>query len=121
MSDAGSGLFGSVGAQLDELRANPGSRWLATAAGVAIGLAVAWQHWLGFVLGGALVALAQESIPRGLLAGLGFGVLAWLVFASSLARSGDFGLYLNMGQVLLVSTAIPIAGALLGSIARGVR
>lgn len=110
-----------LGARLDALRAAPRRRRLATLAAVVLSLAVVRFHWLGFVLGGALVALVQPSLRRGLLAGLGFGVLAWLAFAGWLAVTGDLSRYLGMGQVLAVSTALPLVGALLGSLARGVR
>jgi len=114
-------MSGSVGARLDALRAAPVRRRLVTVGVAALALAVVWVHWLGFVLGGALVALVQPSLRRGLLAGLAFGVVAWLAFAGWLAFTGDLARYLGMGQVLAVSTAMPLLGALLGSLARGVR
>jgi len=116
-----SGRSATLGARLDALRTDPRRRWLATAGAAAVGLAVVQVHWLGFVLGGGLVALAQPSLGRGLLTGLGFGVLGWLAFAAWLATTGDLGLYLRTGQVLAVSTAVPLAGALLGALARGIR
>lgn len=122
-ADRGNGAASAteLGARLDGIRASPRRRRLATLGTVALSLAVARVHWLGFVLGGALVALAQPSLRRGLLAGLGFGVLAWLSFAGWLAVTGDLARYLGMGQVLAVSTAIPLLGAVVGSLARGVR
>lgn len=114
-------MSGGIGARLDALRATPSQRWLVTLGGALVAFAVVTVHWLGFVIGGALVALAQPSLRRGLLAGLGFGVVAWLAFAGWLAFTGDLARYLGMGQVLAVSTAIPLLGALLGSLARGVR
>ena len=110
-----------LGARLDALRVTPRRRRLATLVAALLSLAVVWLHWLGFVLGGALVALAQPSLRRGLLAGFGFGVLAWLAFAGWLMLTGDLARYLGMGQVLAVSTAVPLVGALLGSLARGLR
>jgi hypothetical protein len=111
----------TLGARIDALRAAPRRRRLATTGAAVVGLVVVPFHWLGFVLGGALVALTQPSLRRGLLAGLGFGVLSWLVFALWLAGRGDLTLYLGMGQVFAVSTAVPLAGSLLGSLARGIR
>lgn len=111
----------ALGTRLDDLRADVIRRRLATLGAVVVGLAVVWLHWLGFVLGGALVALVQPTIRRGLLAGLGFGVVCWLAFASWLALGGTLAVFLGMGQVLTVTTAIPLAGSLLGSLARGIR
>jgi len=117
MSDGSSG----AGARLDALRADRRRRLAAAVAGAAVGLAVAWLHWLGFVLGGALVALAQPSFRRGVLAGLAFGLVAWLAFLAWLASLGALALYPETGQVLAVSTAVPFAGGALGSLARGLR
>jgi hypothetical protein len=110
-----------AGTLLDALRDDATRRRLATLSAVVFGLAVVWFHWIGFILGGSLVSLAQSSFRRGLLAGLGFGVVCWLAFAFWLARAGNFPLFLNMGQVFLVTTVIPLAGSLLGSLARGIR
>ncbi|WP_424017001.1 hypothetical protein ACOZ4N_14090 [Halorientalis pallida] len=110
-----------IGDRLDALRAAPRHRRLAAVGAVVVGLVVVPLHWLGFVLGGALVALTQPSLGRGLLAGLGFGVLSWLVFALWLAGTGNLPLFLGMGQVFAVTTAIPLVGSLLGSLARGLR
>ncbi|MFB6165851.1 MAG: hypothetical protein ABEJ31_11890 [Haloarculaceae archaeon] len=111
----------ALGARLDAVRADERRRWLLTAGAVVLGLALAWVHWLGFAVGGALVALPQRSLARGLLVGLGFGALALLAFAAWLATAGALDTYLAMGQVLAVSVAIPLAGGLLGSLARGLR
>ena len=107
-------------AWLAEVRANRRPRWYALAAATVVGLAAAWIHWYGFVLGGALVGLVSKDVKRGLLAGIGFGLLAWIVFAALLASNGSLGAYLGMGQILGLSAAIPMVGAALGSLVRGV-
>ncbi|PSQ50842.1 hypothetical protein BRD15_00875 [Halobacteriales archaeon SW_6_65_15] len=94
--------------------------WYALVAAAVFGLAAAWVHWYGFVLGGALVGLVSKNLKRGLLAGLGFGLLAWVVFASLLASHGALVAYLGMRQVTVLSAAIPVVGSLLGSLVRGV-
>jgi hypothetical protein len=58
------------------IRTDARARWAALAAGAIVGLEVAWVHWYGFLLGGALVGLASKNAERGLAAGLGFGLLA---------------------------------------------
>lgn len=105
---------------LDQLRADPRKRTIVTVTGVVVGLVVALTHWLGFVVGGALVALPQVSIRRGLLAGLGFGVFAWVVFVTFLGTAGALGTYVQMGPVLAVSVVTPLLGGLFGSLLRGV-
>ncbi|MDF9745259.1 hypothetical protein [Natrinema salsiterrestre] len=111
----------SIGAWLDETRADDRRRRLLVAGGVVFGLAFAWVHWLGFVAGGAVVALPQPSIRRGVLAGLGFGLLSALAFGGWIATAGVLDTYLTMEQVLVVSVVIPPACALFGSLVRGLR
>lgn len=105
---------------LREVRTNRRERWYALVGATIVGLAVAWVHWYGFVLGGALVGLVSRNLKRGLLAGLGFGVLAWVAFAALLASHGSLGAYLGMGQITALGVAIPVVGSLLGSLVRGV-
>lgn len=111
----------TLGAHLDAARSDDRRRWLLSIVGAICGLALTWIHWLGIVVGGALVALPQVSLRRGVLAGVGFGVLTILVVGLWLATAGTIDTYLAMGRVLGISTAIPLAFALLGSLARGLR
>lgn len=105
---------------LTEVRADGRARFAAVLAGVALGLAVAWVHWSGLVLGGALVGLVSKNVKRGLLAGLAFGLFAWAVFAALIGSNGGLMAYLEMGRITAVSVAIPVVGSLLGSLVRGV-
>ncbi|WP_256687883.1 hypothetical protein [Halococcus qingdaonensis] len=93
-------------------------RWLAMVAAIAIGLAASAFHWVGLFLGGVLCGAVAADRRRALLAGFGFGVLVWAVFALSLAASGDLGAYLAMGQITAVSAVIPVATATLGALSR---
>lgn len=63
----------------------------------------------------------QPSFRRGLLAGLGFGIVCVLAFALWLGRAGTLLLFLDMGLVRVVTVAVPLVGGLLGSLARGIR
>lgn len=110
----------AVDERLTAVRTDPRQRAAALAVGAVLGLALAQVHWIGFVVGGALVGLASRSLPRALAAGFGFGVLAWLAFAALLAAHGSLNGYLGTGQLLYVSVAIPLLGGTLGSLARGV-
>lgn len=107
-------------AWLTAVRTNRRERWFTLATAAAIGLAAAWVHWYGFVLGGALVGLVSKNVKGGLLAGIGFGVLSLGIFAGLLASQGALGASLGMGQVTAVGVAIPIGGSLLGSLVRGI-
>lgn len=118
-SDHGTSGDGGPLATLHRVRADPRRRWVVTAVGAAVGLALATGHWLGFVVGGGLVALPQHSFPRGLAAGLGFGLVALLLFGLVLASNGALAEATAMGPVTAVTVAIPVLASLLGSLARG--
>ncbi|SIR02378.1 hypothetical protein SAMN05421858_1155 [Haladaptatus litoreus] len=107
-----------AGNPLAELRANATYRLLAVGAGIVIGLALAWVHWLGLLVGGALVSLPTKSWKRGVLAGLGFGVLSLLVFLSLLAFYGSLAPALGMGQITALVVAIPLAAGTIGGLVR---
>ncbi len=77
--------------RLDEFRADPTRRLLLVAVGAVVGLALAWFHWVGMLVGGALVSLPTMNWKRGVLAGLGFGVLTLVVFAALLTLHGSLG------------------------------
>lgn len=110
-----------AGARLDDLRSEASRRRVVTVGAVLVGLVFTSVHWAGFLLGGALVALPQQSVRRGLLAALAFGVLGWLSFLTFLGNAGALTTYLVMGQVLAVSTVAPLVLALLGGLVRGLR
>ncbi|WP_232820559.1 hypothetical protein [Halorussus litoreus] len=120
MSDDEPRRPGVARAWLREIRSDRRARWFALAAGLAAGLAAARVHWYGFVLGGALVGLVSATAKRGLLAGIGFGLLAWGVFAGLLAANGALLAYAEMGQLTALSFGIPVGLAALGSLIRGV-
>ena len=111
---------GPLGSALAEIRTDARARWAALLAGAVAGLAAAWLHWYGFLLGGALVGLASKNVKRGLAAGVGFGVLAWAVFAGLVAANGGLVQYAETGRLLYLSVGIPVGLSALGSLVRGV-
>lgn len=103
---------------LERLRTDPRLHPTALAAAVAVGLALAWVHWLGLVVGGALVGLVSRSLPRALVAAVGFGLLVLLVFALSLGGTAD--VVLEMTPAVYVTVAAALALPALGALLRGV-
>ncbi len=108
-----------VGDRLEAVRSDPTRRRVATAAGVTVGLAAAWVHWIGFLLGGMLVGLAAVSLRRALAAGVAFGLVGWGVFVLLMAGDGLAGKLFATGSVVALTVAIPLAGGAVGSLARG--
>ncbi len=103
---------------VEEFRENDRRRLLAVGVAVVVGLALAWGHWLGLLVGGALVSLPTKNWKRGILAGLGFGVLVVVAFGGLLAFYGSFVPVLEMGQITLLAVAIPLVAGGIGGLAR---
>jgi hypothetical protein len=104
--------------RIDRVRDHGPRRWAVGLAGAVVGVALATTHWLGFLVGGALVAVPQRTIPRGVVAGTAFGVVVWSAFLVTLALDGTAAAYVGMGQLFYLSLAIPVVAAFLGSLVR---
>jgi hypothetical protein len=102
---------------LDALRADRGRRLAATGIAVMLGLVLATLHWSGLLVAGALVALPQRSITRGIAAGVGLGglvVVVWLVLV------GTLDLVLSIGQPSMLALGIGLLLPPFGALVRGV-
>ncbi len=103
---------------LDQARTRRQPHAVALAGAAALGVLVAWFHWLGLVVGGALVALVAPSLRRGAAYALAFGVLVLVAFAVSIGDS--ILLVPEMRPIVYVTVASAVGLPLLGSVARGV-
>lgn len=101
---------------LAQLRADSYRRRLALLLGVTVGLALAWLHWSGLVVGGALVGLSRRSVPRAALAGLLFGVLvtiAGFVLTPTIGPVEFLGLERISAVTAAIGLLFPAWGAML--------
>lgn len=105
---------------LTELRADDSRRVAATNGAVLLGLGISLFHWSGLLLAGALAALPQRSLARGLGAGVGVGVLAVVVFLSQFWLAGTLGAVLAMGQPTWLAFGIALGLPTFGALVRGV-
>lgn len=89
---------------LADLRADDGRRRLALVGGVLVGLGLAWVHWTGLVVGGALVGLSRRSAPRALLVAVAFGLLATVtgIALTPLVGPAEFIRVTRLGTVTVV-------------------
>jgi hypothetical protein len=110
----------AVSAQLRRVRTESRPHWVALVAGVVVGLVLAGVHWLGLVVGGALVGLVAASLRRAVLAGLGFGLVVAAVWALLLALPGALGDVVAMGQIAGLGLLVALVAPVLGSLARGI-
>ena len=105
---------------LHRIRWIPHYHWLALVAGCAVGVFLATLHWSGLVIGGALVGLVAANLTRAVLSGIGFAVLALLVWATFLAEAGTLGAVVAMGELTGLAIVIAVGLSVLGSLVRGI-
>ncbi len=108
-----------VSSLLTQLRETPRYHWLALVVGCVVGLVAASLHWIGLVVGGALVGVVAANVRRAVLAGAGFGILVLLVWGALLWTAGTFGQATAMGDFTLLAVAIALGLPILGSLVRG--
>lgn len=104
---------------LEELRADETRRRAAIAVAVVVGIGLAWGHWLGLIIGGALVGLVQTDLKRAVGAGFGFGVLVIVLFVLTAPALG-FGELFELTPVVFVTVGAGLVLPVLGSLVRGV-
>lgn len=93
-------------------------RALLVAAAI-VGLSLAWLHWLGLVVAGALVGLASRTVPRAVAAGLGLGVVVLVVhvLASPVMGAGEF---LGLVPISYLGLGVGLVAPVWGSLVRAV-
>ena len=114
-SNPGSGSTGRTA--LERARTDARVHVVTLVVAVVVGLAAAWLHWLGLVLGGALVGVVSKTLPRAILGGVGFGVVVLVVFAVSLGPAA--GAVLEMAPISYLVVAAALGLPVLGSLVRG--
>jgi len=86
-----SGVLARLDAQLTALRTDETRRRRALAGAVFLGLVLAWIHWVGLIVAGALVGLTRRRGRRAVLSGSAFGALAIvLTVLASPMSAGEF-------------------------------
>ena len=108
-----------IDAGLATLRADDAQRRVALVVAILLGIAVTAIHWVGLFVAGALVGLTRQSLPRALLAGLGFGVLVLGVFFIATPLVTPDNLFV-LAPLSYVTVAIALLGPVWGALARGV-
>lgn len=94
-------------------------RWAIAVGATVVGLALAAVHWVGLLVGGALVGLCWPTLRRAVVAGLGFGVVVVAVAAARFALAGTLADVLATWPLVGVAVGMALAGGVLGATARG--
>ncbi len=104
---------------LASLRGSPRRRRIALAVALAFGIGLGWVHWIGLVVGGVLVGLLSETLPKAITAGVVLGVL---VLIAHVLASPSMGVleFLAVTPLSYVSVAVAIVAPVWGSVARAV-
>jgi hypothetical protein len=104
---------------LSAVRRRRRRRLIALLVVAAVGLGVAWLHWLGLFVAGGLLGLVSRTLGRAVLAGAAFGVL--LVVVQVLLVPGmDAGAFLALRPPVYVTVGAALAAPVWGSLIRGV-
>jgi len=106
--------------ELDRVRSERRARWIATAIALGVGVLVAFVDPLGIVLGAMLVALPAIDPYRGLVRGLGFGLLVVGLLALQLVVAGALGPAIELGLPFYLAVGSGVGFGLLGGLVRGV-
>jgi hypothetical protein len=110
----------AVATGLCRVREESKPHWVALVVAIVAGLALSTVHWLGLVVGGALVGLVAASLRRALLSGLGFGLLVVVVWVLVLVLSGALGKVTAMGEIAGLGVAVALVAPVFGSLVRGI-
>ncbi|MEZ3116839.1 hypothetical protein RYH80_13055 [Halobaculum sp. MBLA0147] len=121
-ADETAAVTGGAPSTLDRLRGEPRTRMATAILAVVVGVVLGSLHWVGLVVGAALVSLTRETPRRGLAAGVGFGVVVVVTHVAVLAASGSsvVATAVAMRQVFGVGVAVPLVAGLIGGLARSV-
>lgn len=105
--------------KLAAIRSRPNRRRAALVATALVGVGLAWFHWLGLFVAGALVGVVSRTVPRAVLAGIVVGALVLVVhvLASPVIAGPEF---LALTPISYVSVAAAVIAPVWGSLFRAV-
>ncbi|SFK64079.1 hypothetical protein SAMN04487950_0331 [Halogranum rubrum] len=104
---------------LATVRADRRRRFIALVLVALVGLGLAWIHWLGLFVAGALVGLVSKSLPRALVAGVALGVVVLFVqlFVTPAMNASEF---VALTPASYVAVVAGVLAPTWGSLVRGV-
>ncbi|EJN58067.1 hypothetical protein [Halogranum rubrum] len=104
---------------LAAVRADRRRRLVALVLVALVGLGLAWIHWLGLFVAGALVGLVSKSLPRAIVAGVALGVVVLFVqlLVTPAMNASEF---VALTPASYVTVAAGVLAPTWGSLVRGV-
>ncbi|MDZ7730766.1 MAG: hypothetical protein U5K37_07365 [Natrialbaceae archaeon] len=102
----------------NRVRTEPRYMAVGLAVAVVIGVLLAFVHWFGLVIGGALVGLVSRSLPVAIASAVGFGVVVIVVFVATLGEPA--ATVTEMQPIVFITLGAPIGLPVIGSLIRGI-
>jgi len=109
----------SLDTWLEDVRTDARKRRLFLVGGFVVGLALAWLHWTGLVVGGGLVGLSRRTVRWALLAGLAFGTCATVVSVVLVSTVGPAE-FVGLRRLTAITAVVGLGTATWGGLLRAV-
>ncbi len=85
-----------------------------TVAAFAAGVVLSYFHWVGLIIGGALLGFTAKKLRYAISLGLLLGAVVWLLFAAQMVYSGVLDRFLHF-PLSYVSLLLSVAASTLAS------
>lgn len=102
---------------LGSIRTRPRHHFVAMVITAFVGLFLAWIHWIGLIIAGALVGIVSPSLRNGVFSALGFGFLVITLFM--LSHGTGATRVLRMEPIIYITLLSALVLPVLGSLVRG--
>ncbi|MGM0399253.1 MAG: hypothetical protein ACQEQY_09705 [Halobacteriota archaeon] len=103
---------------LDHLRHRRGPHIAALVVVAVVGLLLAWLHWFGLIVAGALLGVVSPGLRAAVVAAVGFGLLVLAVFFLSHGAVAPH--VVSMKPIIYITIGGALALPVLGALVRGV-
>lgn len=106
---------------MSQTEANGVDRAIAASLLIVAGLGLAAAHWLGVLVGAALLSQLARSVRGGIAYGAVFGLLVVAVFFVELVVYGQIDRTIAMGELTILPIAFGLGLGIVGGLTRGLR
>lgn len=104
---------------LETVRGDPRRRLPGFTVAGLVGIGLAGVHWVGLIVGGALVGAFGRDIREAVAAGAGYGAVTWLFFLGATWLTGNATAVVETGRIAVLSALVTTSLGGFGALARG--